>query len=96
MDGIVDIQLAHLEKLLADRKIALELDDRRATWLADARLRPGLRRAAAEAGDPARAAGPAGAEDPRGQIPDGATVHVTATPLGLMIGDGAPTAMAAQ
>jgi ATP-dependent Clp protease ATP-binding subunit ClpB len=30
-----------------------------------------------------------------GSIPDGATVHVTASPLGLMIGEVSP-AMAAQ
>ena len=37
-------------------------------WLADEGLRPGLRRAAAEAGDPARGAGPAGRQDARPTI----------------------------
>ena len=34
MDGIVDIQLGHLRKLLAERKVTLELDARAHTWLA--------------------------------------------------------------
>ena len=34
MDGIVDVQLRHLQKLLAERKIILELDDRARQWLA--------------------------------------------------------------
>ena len=67
MAGIVEIQLRHLKKLLADRKIALELDEAAKSWLADKRLRPGLRRAPVKAGDPARIAEPAGAEDPRRQ-----------------------------
>ncbi|HYM30943.1 MAG TPA: ATP-dependent chaperone ClpB [Candidatus Cybelea sp.] len=35
MDGIVDIQLARLGKLLADRNITLKLDDRAKAWLAN-------------------------------------------------------------
>ncbi len=35
MGAIVDIQLKHLEKLLADRKITLELDADARNWLAD-------------------------------------------------------------
>jgi ATP-dependent Clp protease ATP-binding subunit ClpB len=35
MDHIVDIQLGRLEKLLADRKITLKLDDFAKSWLAD-------------------------------------------------------------
>ncbi|RCK51629.1 ATPase AAA [Thalassospira profundimaris] len=35
MDYIVDIQLGRLEKLLADRKITLKLDDFAKSWLAD-------------------------------------------------------------
>ena len=40
MTGIVDIQLANLGALLADRKIALELDDAARAWLADAGYDP--------------------------------------------------------
>jgi ATP-dependent Clp protease ATP-binding subunit ClpB len=40
MTGIVDIQLARLQQLLADRKIALALDDKARTWLAQAGYDP--------------------------------------------------------
>ena len=40
MAGIVDIQLASLRALLADRKIALELDDDARAWLAQAGYDP--------------------------------------------------------
>ena len=35
MGKIVDIQIARLQKLLADRKITIELDDKARTWLAN-------------------------------------------------------------
>ena len=35
MRGIVDIQLLQIRKLLADRKIELDLDDGALNWLAD-------------------------------------------------------------
>ena len=35
MDAIVDIQITRLQKLLADRKITLDLDDRARAWLGD-------------------------------------------------------------
>ncbi len=40
MDAIVDIQMRHLEALLRDRKIELELDQKARTWLADAGYDP--------------------------------------------------------
>ena len=40
MQGIVDIQLAGLRRLLADRKIVLELDDAAMAWLAEAGYDP--------------------------------------------------------
>jgi ATP-dependent Clp protease ATP-binding subunit ClpB len=40
MKGIVDIQLARLQKLLTDRKIVLEFDDAALAWLADAGYDP--------------------------------------------------------
>ena len=40
MKGIVDIQLVRLQKLLADRKIALALDDKARAWLAEAGYDP--------------------------------------------------------
>ena len=64
MASIVSIQLEHLRKLLADRKLGLELD-RSAYGVAGERgLRQRLRCASAEAGDPAWAAEPAGFADP--------------------------------
>jgi ATP-dependent Clp protease ATP-binding subunit ClpB len=40
MDGIVDIQLGHLRALLAERKVAIELDDAARAWLAAAGYDP--------------------------------------------------------
>ncbi|MFC4350670.1 ATP-dependent chaperone ClpB [Fodinicurvata halophila] len=40
MTGIVDIQLAHLEKLLAERKIRLDVDENAREWLANAGYDP--------------------------------------------------------
>ncbi|MBI3503746.1 MAG: ATP-dependent chaperone ClpB [Proteobacteria bacterium] len=40
MKGVVAIQLKHLEKLLADRKITIELDEAARVWLADAGYDP--------------------------------------------------------
>ncbi|HEX9836383.1 MAG TPA: ATP-dependent chaperone ClpB, partial [Alphaproteobacteria bacterium] len=40
MKGIVEIQLKRLEKMLADRHIALEIDDAAKAWLADAGYDP--------------------------------------------------------
>ena len=40
MDGIVDIQLGHLRALLADRKVAIELDVSARAWLAAAGYDP--------------------------------------------------------
>ncbi|GHF10403.1 chaperone protein ClpB [Kordiimonas sediminis] len=40
MTGIVDIQVARLQKLLDDRKITIDLDESAKTWLADAGYDP--------------------------------------------------------
>ncbi len=87
MGGIVEIQLGLLEKRLAARKIALELDADAKQWLAD------------EGYDPVFGARPLkrviqrALQDPlaemilAGDLPDGATLPVTAGPEGLIIGD---------
>ena len=87
MDGIVDIQLRRLEKRLAARKIALDLDAGSKTWLAD------------EGYDPVYGARPLkrviqrALQDPlaemilAGDVTDGATVQVSAGADGLIIGD---------
>jgi ATP-dependent Clp protease ATP-binding subunit ClpB len=85
MTGIVDIQLARLRKLLEDRKIVLDVDDEAKRWLANAGYDPvyGAR--------PLKRAVQRELQNPlaemilRGEVRDGDTVRVTATPLGLLI-----------
>ncbi|MEI4485559.1 ATP-dependent chaperone ClpB [Frigidibacter sp. MR17.14] len=86
MDGIVTIQMARLEKRLAQRKIALELDEAARQWLAD------------EGYDPVFGARPLkrviqrNLQDPLaemllgGEVRDGETVKVTANTDGLVVG----------
>ena len=87
MGGIVEIQLKRLEKRLAARKIALELDADAKAWLAD------------EGYDPVFGARPLKRviqrqlQDPlaemllAGEVLDGSIVTVSAGPSGLVIGD---------
>ncbi len=87
MDGIVEIQLARLQKRLAGRKIELAMDDAAKEWLAN------------EGYDPVFGARPLkrviqrALQNPlaeallAGEIKDGETVPVTAGPDGLIIGD---------
>ncbi len=87
MDGIVDIQMARLQKRLATRKIELVLDEGAKQWLAD------------EGYDPVFGARPLkrviqrALQNPlaeallAGEIKDGETVPVTAGTDGLIIGD---------
>ena len=87
MGGIVAIQLGLLDKRLAARKIALDLDRDARQWLAD------------EGYDPVFGARPLKRVIKRslqdqlaemilaGDIGDGAKVHVTVGPDGLMVGD---------
>jgi ATP-dependent Clp protease ATP-binding subunit ClpB len=87
MDGIVAIQLKRLDKRLADRKIALDLDEGAKKWLAD------------EGYDPVFGARPLkrviqrALQNPlaemilAGEVKDGETVHVGAGADGLIVGD---------
>ncbi|UXU75693.1 MULTISPECIES: ATP-dependent chaperone ClpB [unclassified Paracoccus (in: a-proteobacteria)] len=87
MDGIVRIQLAQLEARLAQRKIALDLDDAALHWLAE------------EGYDPVFGARPLkrvmqrSLQNPlaemilSGEVMDGQTVHVSAGPDGLIVGN---------
>ena len=87
MDGIVEIQLGHLRRRLADRKITLELDEGAKKWLAD------------EGYDPVFGARPLkrviqrALQNPlaemllAGEIKDGETVPVSAGTDGLIVGD---------
>ncbi|MFZ2468654.1 MAG: ATP-dependent chaperone ClpB [Parvibaculum sedimenti] len=85
MDLIVDIQMKRLQKLLADRKIAIHLDESARTWLAD------------EGYDPVYGARPLkrviqrNVQDPlaelllEGRIKDGETVTVSGSAEGIVI-----------
>ncbi|MGB8621895.1 MAG: AAA family ATPase, partial [Paracoccaceae bacterium] len=87
MTEIVEIQLDRLMKRLAGRKVMLELDDGAKKWLAD------------EGYDPVFGARPLkrviqrALQDPlaelilAGDVMDGDTIHVSAGPDGLIIGD---------
>jgi len=95
MKGIVEIQLRHLQKLLADRKITLEIDEAAKAWLADKGYDPVYGARPLKRVIQRELQNPLAQQILEGRIPDGATVHVSASPLGLVIGDVAP-AMAAQ
>lgn len=96
MGGIVDIQLEGLRGLLAERKVALEIDSPAREWLADAGY------------DPVYGARPLKRVIQRslqnqlasllleGRINDGETVHVSATGEGLVINGEAIQAEAAE
>ncbi|NOT39954.1 MAG: AAA domain-containing protein, partial [Alphaproteobacteria bacterium] len=87
MDKIVDIQMARLAKLLADRKIAIELDAQAKLWLANTGYDPvyGAR--------PLKRAIQRHLQDPlaeqllEGKIKDGDTVRVSSDGTGLLIND---------
>ena len=96
MTGIVDIQLGHLRKLLADRKIALDLDEAALKWLADAGYDP------AYGARPLKRVIQRSLQNPlaglilEGRIADGDTVRVGAGPDGLVINGEATHAEAAE
>ncbi len=98
MDGVVEIQLRRFEKLLADRKITLTLDEKARTWLANAGYDPvyGAR--------PLKRVIQKALQDPlaqlilKGDIVDGSTVAVSSDSHGLTLngqsfasGDDAPS-----
>lgn len=87
MDGIVKVQMARLEKRLAGRKITLDMDDAARMWLADQGYDPvfGAR--------PLKRVIQRALQDPlaelllSGEVMDGATIHVSAGPDGLLVGN---------
>jgi ATP-dependent Clp protease ATP-binding subunit ClpB len=93
MDKIVDIQIAHLDRLLADRKIEITLDRQARDWLANAGYDPvyGAR--------PLKRVIQRRLQDPlaqmllEGKIADGSKVEVSAGKSGLTI-DGVEFAAA--
>ena len=68
IEHIVDLQLERFEKLLADRKLTLDLTPEAKQLLARRGLRSGVRRASAQARHPAAAAEPAGAGGAAGRV----------------------------
>src|SRR5437762_7735599 len=87
MKGIVEIQLERLKKLLADRKITLELDGAAEAWLADKGYDPVYGARPLKRVTQRELQSPLARQILEGRIPDGAMVRVTASPLGLMIGE---------
>ena len=85
MDGVVEIQLRRFEKLLADRKIVLTLDDKARSWLASAGYDPiyGAR--------PLKRVIQKALQDPlaqlilKGEVADGSKVEVSAAENGLTL-----------
>jgi ATP-dependent Clp protease ATP-binding subunit ClpB len=86
MTGIVDIQLGRLEKLLADRKIVLELDEAAKRWLADTGYDPAYGARPLKRVIQRELQNPLAEQILAGKIVDGQTVTVSAGPLGLVIG----------
>ncbi len=96
MDGVVDIQLARLRKLLDERHITLDLDPAAKRWLANAGYDPiyGAR--------PLKRVIQRSLQNPlatallEGRIADGQTVTVTANDKGLVVNGAAVAAEAAE
>ncbi len=95
MTGIVDIQLARLEKLLADRKIELELDEAAKRWLADAGYDPVYGARPLKRVIQRELQNPLSEMLLAGKIADGQKVQVSASALGLII-DGQTATRAAE
>src|ERR1700716_1723420 len=85
MVGIVDIQLAQLEKLLEDRKVALDIDSEAKKWLADAGYDPVYGARPLKRIIQRELQNPLAEKILAGEIRDGDTVRVTASPLGLLL-----------
>jgi ATP-dependent Clp protease ATP-binding subunit ClpB len=95
MTGIVEIQLRRLRRLLEDRKIVLEIDAKANEWLANAGYDPIYGARPLKRVIQRELQNPLAQQILEGKIPDGAAVKVTASPLGLVIGEASPAAAAA-
>jgi len=87
MKGIVTIQLERLRKLLADRKITLEVDSAASAWLANAGYDPVYGARPLKRVIQRELQNPLAQQILEGHIPDGSTVHVSAGDKGLVIGE---------
>ena len=75
---IVEIQLERLKRLLADRKITLELDDLAKAWLANAGYDPVYGARPLKRVIQRELQNPLAQMILEGSVPDGSTVHVSA------------------
>ena len=85
MTAIVDIQLKRLDALLADRKIVLKLDDKAKKWLANSGYDPVYGARPLKRVIQRELQNPLAEKILAGDIRDGDTVRVTASPLGLLL-----------
>jgi ATP-dependent Clp protease ATP-binding subunit ClpB len=85
--GIVTIQLERLRKLLADRKITLEVDNAASAWLANAGYDPVYGARPLKRVIQRELQNPLAQQILEGRIPDGSIVHVGAGDGGLVIGE---------
>jgi ATP-dependent Clp protease ATP-binding subunit ClpB len=100
MTGIVEIQLERLQRLLADRKVRLDIDDEAKKWLANAGYDPVYGARPLKRVIQKELQNPLAEKILAGEVRDGDEVKVTASPLGLLIlppaheetGDGLPHA----
>ena len=86
MKGIVEIQLRHLQKLLADRKITLQIDAAASAWLGTAGYDPVYGARPLKRVIQRELQNPLAHQILEGQIADGATVRISANDKGLVIG----------
>jgi len=87
MKGIVAIQLERLRKLLADRKIRLEVDAAASAWLANAGYDPIYGARPLKRVIQRELQNPLAQQILEGRIPDGSAVHVGDSDKGLVIGE---------
>jgi ATP-dependent Clp protease ATP-binding subunit ClpB len=85
MVGIVDIQLAQLQKLLSERKITLEIDAEAKKWLAETGYDPVYGARPLKRVIQRELQNPLAEKILAGEIRDGDAVRVTASPLGLLL-----------
>jgi ATP-dependent Clp protease ATP-binding subunit ClpB len=85
MAAIVDIQLGRLRKLLADRRISIELDERARAHLADVGYDPVYGARPLKRAIQRELQNPLATMILQGQVGDGDTVRVGAGPSGLVI-----------
>jgi ATP-dependent Clp protease ATP-binding subunit ClpB len=86
MTGIVEIQLRRLQKLLVDRKIALDIDASAKTWLAETGYDPVYGARPLKRVIQKQLQNPLAEKLLAGAVEDGATVRITAGEGGLVIG----------